>query len=109
MLMLTDAAEEVIDELATEPDLPETAGLRIALNAADEAEPEWSAALTACPGPEDEVLEVRHGHLYLDPAAADRLTDRILDAGTVDDEVVFHVRRQPSDEDQSESHEDQGE
>lgn len=94
MLLLTKAAAAAIGELATQPELPESAGLRITSSAVPD-EPAWGAALTAGPGPRDEVYDVAQGHLYLDPEAADRLTDKILDAQTVDDgDVVFHVKHQ---------------
>ncbi len=101
MLVLTEAAAETIDELTGRPGLPESAGLRI--STLDGGEPtaqteSWNAALTSGPGPKDEVFQVRSGHLYLDPTAAGRLADKVLDVQTAEDgEVVFHVRKQDAD------------
>lgn len=99
MLVLTDAAAETIDALTARSDLPENAGLRISTLAGGEQAAGWNAALTAGPGPKDEVFQVRRGRLYLDPEAAGRLSDKVLDAQTAQDgEVVFHVRRQDAED-----------
>lgn len=100
MLVLTEAAAETIDALTDRPELPENAGLRISTmtGAGEPAAEGWNAALTAGPGPKDEVFQVRGGRLYLDPVAAGRLADKVLDADTAQDgEVVFHVRRQDAE------------
>jgi Fe-S cluster assembly iron-binding protein IscA len=100
MLVLTEAAAETIDALTDRPGLPESAGLRIStMTGPGEREAEgWNAALTAGPGPKDEVFQVRGGRLYLDPVAAGRLADKVLDAQTAQDgQVVFHVRRQDAE------------
>lgn len=96
MLVLTEAAAETIDALTAESGLPESAGLRIStMTGGERAAGAWNAALTAGPGPKDEVFQVRGGRLYLDPVAAGRLADKVLDADTAQDgEVVFHVRSQ---------------
>jgi hypothetical protein len=97
MLLLTDSAAEIIDRLTVESEIPESAGLRID-SEADEAHgtaPHWTAFLTDRPGPGDDVLEVRHGRLYLAPDAADLLADKVLDAEAVEDgDVMFHLRHQ---------------
>ncbi len=99
MLVLTEAAAETIDELTGRPGLPESAGLRIStLTGGERTAESWNAALTAEPGPADEVFQVRRGRLYLDPNAAGRLADKVLDVQTATDgEVVFHVRKQEAD------------
>ncbi|WP_034261456.1 hypothetical protein, partial [Actinospica robiniae] len=100
MLVLTEAAAETIDALTDRPELPESAGLRIstATGGGERAVEGWNAALTAGPGPKDEVFQVRGGRLYLDPVAAGRLADKVLDADTAQDgEVVFHVRQQDAE------------
>jgi len=102
MLVLTEAAVETIDALTDRPELPDSAGVRISTvtaGAGERAAEGWNAALTAGPGPKDEVFQVRGGRLYLDPVAAGRLADKVLDAQTAQDgEVVFHVRRQDAEE-----------
>ena len=64
----------------------------------------WTAFLTDRPGPGDEVLEVRHGRLYLAPAAVGRLADKVLDAETVEDgDVVFHLKHRRAEADDAEA------
>ena len=101
MLVLTEAAAETIDALTGRPGLPESAGLRISnLEGAERATEGWNASLTSAPGPKDEVFQVRRGRLYLDPVAAGRLADKVLDVQTAaDGEVVFHVRQQDEETD----------
>jgi Fe-S cluster assembly iron-binding protein IscA len=96
MLVLTEAAAETIDALTARSGLPDSAGLRISTMPGGERAAEgWNAALTAGPGPMDEVFQVRRGRLYLEPEAAGRLADKVLDAQTAQDgEVIFHVRQQ---------------
>ncbi len=98
MLLLTDSAAEIIDRLTAAPDVPDNAGLRIDAEAREPGSI-WTAFLTDRPGPGDEVLEVRHGRLYLAPDAISRLADKVLDAETVEDgDVVFHLKhRQAGD------------
>lgn len=95
MLTLTDAAADVINDLASQPDLPETAGLRIWPGPEDPQGPALSAGLTPGPGPQDKVIESHHARVYLEPAVAERLADKVLDADTTDEgEIAFHVRSQ---------------
>lgn len=95
MLELTETATDVVGEITGEPELPDTAGLRITSDADEHGAPALAAVLTSGPGPRDEVLEVGRGRVYVDPAVADHLADRVLDAEKdAEGEIVFHVRRQ---------------
>lgn len=103
MLVLTEAAAATIDALTSRDGLPENAGVRITTARPGEPGPAaggegWNATLTTGPGPKDEVFQVRRGRLYLDPVAAGRLADKVLDVQTAQDgEVVFRVRRQDAE------------
>ena len=90
MLVLTEAAAEVVKALTSTPQAPEGSGLRIASSA---AEPEGPGALqvSTAPGPgeDDQVIEAAGAHIYLEPQAAVFLEDKVLDA-RVDSEGKPH-------------------
>jgi Fe-S cluster assembly iron-binding protein IscA len=95
MLMLTDAAATAITQLTSQPNMPETTGLRIVPNPDDTQGPALAAALTSGPGPQDEVLEVHQARVFLEPEAAEQLADKVLDAETADGgQIAFHLRPQ---------------
>jgi hypothetical protein len=95
---LTETASDVLGDMTEDPAVPDTAGLRISTEKDDVERPVLAAALTAEPGPDDEVLEFGHGRVFLDPAVVSRVADRVLDAEVgPDDEVVFHIRRRAED------------
>jgi Fe-S cluster assembly iron-binding protein IscA len=81
MLVLTEAAAEVVKSLVSTPQAPEGAGLRIASAAPEPAGP-GSLQVTATPGPSenDQVIETAGAHVYLEPQAAAYLADKVLDA-----------------------------
>jgi iron-sulfur cluster assembly protein len=81
MLVLTDAAAEVVKSLISTPQAPEGAGLRIASSAPDPANP-GALQVSAAPGPSenDQVIESGGAHVYLEPHAAVFLEDKVLDA-----------------------------
>lgn len=95
MLTLTDAAATAINQLTSQPNMPETTGLRIAPNTENTDSPSLAAALTTGPGPEDQVLEVHQARVYLEPEAAAQLADQVLDAETAaGGRIAFHLRPQ---------------
>jgi iron-sulfur cluster assembly protein len=81
MLVLTDAAAEVVKSLTSTPQAPDEAGLRIA---SSDPVPDNPGALqvSAAPGPSenDQVIESGGAHIYLEPQAAAYLEDKVLDA-----------------------------
>lgn len=81
MLVLTEAAAEVVKSVTSNPQAPDGAGLRIA---SPEPEPDSPGALqvTAAPGPgeEDQVIETAGARVFIEPQAAIYLDDKILDA-----------------------------
>ncbi|HEX3958934.1 MAG TPA: Fe-S cluster assembly protein HesB [Trebonia sp.] len=80
MMVLTEAAAEVVKSVTTVPQAPDGAGLRIT-SIAEPATP-GSLELTAAAGPDenDQVVESVGARVFLEPAAADYLRDKILDA-----------------------------
>ena len=90
MLVLTEAAAEVVRSLTATPQAPQTAGLRIASATADAQTP-GGLQVTAAPGPAefDQIVEADGAHVYLEPQAAAFLDDKVLDA-EVDNEGKPH-------------------
>ena len=90
MLVLTEAAAEVVKAITSTPESPESSGLRIASSAADAADP-GALQVSAAPGPSenDQIVEAAGAHVYLEPQAAAYLDDKVLDA-QVDQEGKAH-------------------
>ena len=90
MLVLTEAAAEVVKSVTSTPETPDGAGLRIA---SPEPEPESPSALqvTATSGPKDndQVIEAAGARVFVEEQAAVYLDDKILDA-RVDDQGNAH-------------------
>lgn len=90
MLVLTEAAAEVVKTLTATPQAPEGSGLRIASSAPEPETPgELEVTAAAGPGQDDEVIEASGARLYLEPRAATYLADKVLDA-QVDGEGKAH-------------------
>ena len=89
MLVLTEAAAEVVKAISSTPQAPEGSGLRIA-SPAGAADP-GTLQVTAAPGPNenDQIIETAGAHIYLEPQAAVYLEDKVLDA-EVDSEGKAH-------------------
>ena len=90
MLVLTEAAAEVVKAITATTDTPEGSGLRIASSAQGSGDP-GALQVSAAPGPgeNDQVIEAAGAHVYLEPTAAAYLDDKILDA-QVDPEGKAH-------------------
>ena len=88
MLVLTEAAAEVVKAISSTPQAPEGSGLRIASPAGSDP---GALQVTAAPGPSenDQVVEAAGAHVYLEPQAAAYLEDKVLDA-EVDSEGKAH-------------------
>jgi iron-sulfur cluster assembly protein len=95
MLVLTDAAAEIVKSVTSAPQAPEGSGVRIESS----AEPEDSGALrlttTAGPGENDQVIEAAGARVFVEPQAAAYLEDKVLDA-ELDDQgkAYFSLGRQ---------------
>jgi iron-sulfur cluster assembly protein len=90
MLVLTEAAAEVVKALSADPQAPAGAGLRIASSASQPADA-GMLQVSAAAGPDenDQVIDAAGAHLYLEPQAAAYLEDKVLDA-EVDNEGHAH-------------------
>jgi len=75
VLTMTPNAVAVIEQITSDPEAPDGAGLRIT------AQPEgYQLSVSAAPGQGDQVIEAEGARLFLDPAAAVDLGDKTLDA-----------------------------
>ena len=78
-------ASDVIRSISDGPDIPDSAGLRIAAMPGDD--PALSAMPVASPEAGDHIVEHDGARVFLDDLAASQLDDRVLDA------VVDHYDR----------------
>ena len=78
MLTLTENATAIVNEITTQPGLNEEAGLRI--TSAPTPEPSFEVTAAAQGEPGDQVVEQGGATVYLDPASAELLDDKVLDA-----------------------------
>ena len=81
MLVLTEAAAEVVKSVTETPQAPNGTGLRITQSP---QEPGAASALELAaapePGANDQIVEAAGARVFLDPQAAAYLEDKILDA-----------------------------
>lgn len=90
MLVLTEAAAEVVKSVTDTPQTPDGTGLRIT-QSTEELGSESALQLAAATEPDrnDEVVETSGARVFLDPQAAAYLDDKVLDA-EVDPEGKVH-------------------
>jgi iron-sulfur cluster assembly protein len=80
MLVLTEAAAEVVKSVTTQPQAPDGAGLRIASAVPEPRDPSaLQLVATAGPQQEDQVIEAGGARVFLEPHAAAFLADKVLD------------------------------
>ncbi|HTU07259.1 MAG TPA: Fe-S cluster assembly protein HesB [Trebonia sp.] len=90
MLVLTEAAAEVVKSFTSNPQVPDGAGLRIASSTPGTGSPDsLQVTATAAPGDNDQVIEKEGARVYVEPLAAAYLDDKVLDA-QVDGEGKAH-------------------
>jgi iron-sulfur cluster assembly protein len=94
MLAITKEAAAAVDGIVASRDSPDESGIRLSLAPAaqDGGGAQAEIQMNLAPGPEsgDEVLD--EAPVYLEPAAADALDDKLLDAEVHGDRVRFAVR-----------------
>lgn len=96
MLAITDTAAEAIKSLTTDAQLPDGGGLRIVASDPGQA---LELSLAGQPATDDVVLSGDGVTVFLEPAAAEVLDDKILDVQRVPaedggDELRFAIDRQ---------------
>ena len=81
MLVLTEAAAEVVKSVTDTPQAPDGTGLRITQSVEEpSAANGLELAAAAEPGIGDQVVETSGARVFLDPLAAAYLDDKVLDA-----------------------------
>jgi Fe-S cluster assembly iron-binding protein IscA len=95
MLTLAPSAVEAVDALLHSEELPEEAGLRIAL-APGTDEIALNIEVAEAPGAEDEVIEEEGARVFVEPNAAEFLADAQLEARTQGDQIAFGVLPRPN-------------
>jgi Fe-S cluster assembly iron-binding protein IscA len=78
MLVLTEAAAQVVKSVTETPQAPDGTGLRITQSAPEPNALQLAAA--ASPGDQDQIVEAAGARVFLDPQAAAYLDDKVLDA-----------------------------
>ena len=82
MLVLTDAAAQVVKSVTSAPEAPARAGLRIVSTAGGPGEP-GLLKVSAADGPDehDQIIEGNGALVFLETQAAVALDNKVLDAG----------------------------
>ena len=98
MLTLTENADAVVTTIVGREDASADAGLRIqtAEGQGPNGEARFAVHVVPSPEPADVVVESQGSRVFLEDAAADALSDKVLDAG-VDEQgaVSFTILPQP--------------
>ena len=89
MLVLTEAAAEVVKSVTSVPQATAGAGLRIASSGEPENPEALQVTAAAAPVEDDQVIEAAGARVFLEPQAAAYLEDKVLDA-QVDEEGQAH-------------------
>lgn len=90
MLTITQTAAEALDAIvASVPDAPETAGLRIAGGQTPDGRPGLTLELTTAPSEGDQVVEGANTPVFVEDAVAGELDAMVLDARIEGDQVGF--------------------
>ncbi len=79
MLIVTPAATDALDSIATARSIPEGGGLRLAFAPGGDGQPGLSMTVVDSPEPQDDVLADSAVSLFLQPQAAAVLDDKVLD------------------------------
>jgi len=90
MLVLTEAAAEVVKSVTSAPQAPAGSGLRIASSVSEPQDPgALQVSAAAGPGEDDQVIEAAGARVFLEPQAAAYLEDKVLD-GQLDEQGRAH-------------------
>jgi iron-sulfur cluster assembly protein len=94
MLEISSQAEEAIRGILASEGVPEGAVFRISAQQNPEAESGLAVSITEEAPPEDQVVEGDDVVVRLEPAAAEMLDDKQLDASVADGQVQFSLSAQ---------------
>jgi iron-sulfur cluster assembly protein len=95
-LTLTDNAVEAVKEIVSSAsEVPETSGIRIVADAAENGQASFQLRVAAVPDAGDEVIEDQGARVFLESATAELLDDKALDADVgADERVAFLISDQ---------------
>jgi iron-sulfur cluster assembly protein len=80
MLAVTEAAAGAISALTAQDGIPETGGLRFAMQTQDDSRAALALSVAPAPVPGDEVVTAEDGaQVFLETQAAEYLSDKVLD------------------------------
>jgi iron-sulfur cluster assembly protein len=91
MLTLTPIASEAIRQLSAQTEDPEASGIRIAPGPESTEGTALELSLVEEPDPADEKVDGGGATVYLEPAVAGFLDDKVLDAQVDEGRVTFVV------------------
>jgi|NGEPerStandDraft_5_1074534.scaffolds.fasta_scaffold02802_7 iron-sulfur cluster assembly protein len=94
MLEISSQAEEAIRGILASEGVPDGATFRISAQQSPEAESSLAVSIVEEAPPEDQVVEGEDVEVRLEPAAAEILDDKQLDATVADGEVQFSLSAQ---------------
>jgi len=94
VLEISSQAEEAIRGILASEGVPDDASFRISAQEGPEAESGLAVAIVDEAPPEDQVIEGEDVAVRLEPAAAEMLDDKRLDAAVADGQVQFSLSAQ---------------
>jgi len=95
VLVLTQDAATIIRTIVDQSEVPDDGGLRIAAREVEGDEATLELSVADQPETLDEVVEQEGAHVFLEPVAAEALSDKVLDAEVDDGGVRFTLSPQP--------------
>jgi iron-sulfur cluster assembly protein len=94
LLALTDSAVEAVKNIVSSSDeASETGGLRMVAEQAG-MQTNLQLSVVTLPAEDDEVIEEQGARVFLEPAAASLLDDKVLDASVEQGQVAFTIADQ---------------
>jgi Fe-S cluster assembly iron-binding protein IscA len=104
MLAMTQQAAEAVEAIIAQPDVPDTAVLRITAhqNEGNGAGPVQALQLELVSMPPADDVQVEDMPISVEPQAAALLEDKVLDAEVEDDGVKFNLYERPDELEQDE-------
>jgi iron-sulfur cluster assembly protein len=94
VLTLTPTAAEVVRELVATAPVDDDGGIRISVGEATPAGTALQISLVDGPDPSDAAVDESGAHVYLEPAVAEFLDDKVLDVEVTEGRPSFAVREQ---------------
>jgi iron-sulfur cluster assembly protein len=96
VLTITQNAADAIRTIVDSSDLESGAGLRISAAPVSETEARLELTLAEGPAQSDEVIEENDASVFLEPAVAQYLEDKVLGAEVQEDQVRFTIEERPA-------------